>query len=89
MIPRGCIATLFALILGLGLVAPAARGGDIVVNFNDLSYAMAYDPNNGFPAGQAPGTGSYDNGWDLNGGFTSDGVFFSNSYDTTFHSWSG
>jgi hypothetical protein len=90
MIPRGCIPTIFALILGFGLVAPAARGGDIVVNFNDLGYPNgSYDPNAIFPSGPAPGTGSYDNGWDLNGGFTSDGVFFSNSYDTTFHSWNG
>ena len=35
-----------ALFLALGLGAPAARGGDIVVNFNDLSYPNgSYDPN--------------------------------------------
>jgi hypothetical protein len=90
MIPRRRFAIPLALVLALSLVAPAARGGDIVVDFNDLGYPNgSYDPNNMFPAGPAPGTGSYDNGWDLNGGFTSDGVFFSNSYDTTFHSWSG
>ena len=73
----------------LSLVA-TARGGDIVVNFNDLSYPNGmYDPNEGYPSGPAPGGGSYDNGWDLNGGFTSNGVFFSNSYDQTYHSWSG
>jgi hypothetical protein len=82
----------FVTLLGLtiALAAPAARGGDIVVNFNDLSYPNgSFDPGAGFPAGPAPGTGSYDNGWDLNGGFTSNGTFFSNSYDTTFNSWSG
>jgi Domain of unknown function (DUF4465) len=79
---------LFALVLAL--VAPSARGGDIVVDFNNLTYPNGpFDPNEGFPVGQAPGTGSYDNGWNLNGGFTSNGAFFSNSYDTTFHSWSG
>jgi hypothetical protein len=82
----------FVTLLGLAiaLAAPGARGGDIVVNFNDLSYPNgSFDPGAGFPAGPAPGTGSYDNGWDLNGGFTSNGTFFSNSYDTTFNSWSG
>lgn len=82
----------FVTLLGLAiaLAAPGARGGDIVVNFNDLRYPNgSFDPGAGFPAGPAPGTGSYDNGWDLNGGFTSNGTFFSNSYDTTFHSWSG
>src|SRR5262249_29429293 len=88
MIPRRRFATPLALVLALA--APAARGGDIVVDFNDLGYPNgSYDPNNSFPSGPAPGTGSYDNGWDLNGGFTSGGAFFSNSYDTTFHSWSG
>ena len=90
MIVRRLIAIPFALILVLGLVDPAARGGNIVVDFNNLGYPNGpFDPNEGFPVGQAPGTGSYDNGWDLNGGFTSNGTFFSNSYDTTFHSWSG
>jgi Domain of unknown function (DUF4465) len=90
MNPRPRLATSFGLVLALALTAPAARGGDIVVNFNDLGYPNgSYDPNSSFPSGPAPGTGSYDNGWDLNGGFTSDTVFFSNSYDTTFHSWSG
>jgi hypothetical protein len=82
----------FATLLGLiiALAATSARGGDIVVNFNDLSYPNgSFDPGSQFPAGPAPGTGSYDNGWDLNGGFTSNGAFFSNSYDTSFHSWSG
>ena len=90
MIPRRCFATPFALALALGLVAPAARGSDIVVDFNNLTYPNgSFDPNSSVPSGPAPGTGSYDNGWDLNGGFTSKGAFFSNSYDTTFHSWSG
>ena len=90
MIVRRLIAISFALVLVLGLVDPAARGGNIVVDFNNLGYPNGpFDPNEGFPAGPAPGTGSYDNGWDLNGGFTSNGAFFSNSYDTTFHSWSG
>jgi Domain of unknown function (DUF4465) len=85
---RRSFLLLFAVVLAL--VAPSARGGDIVVDFNNLTYPNGpFDPNEGFPVGQAPGTGSYDNGWDLNGGFTSNGVFFSNSYDTTFHSWSG
>jgi hypothetical protein len=78
---------LFAL--AFGVAVPAARG-DIVVNFDDLGYPNgSFDPGENFPPGPAPGTGSYDNGWDLNGGFTSHGVFFSNSYDTTFHAWSG
>ena len=85
---RQRFATLFGL--AIALAATSARGGDIVVNFNDLSYPNgSFDPGAGFPAGPAPGTGSYDNGWDLNGGFTSNGTFFSNSYDTTFNSWSG
>lgn len=81
----------FVVLLSLVLSLPApAVAGDIVVNFNNLSYPNgAYDPNEAFPAGHAPGTGSYDNGWDLNGGFTSSGVFFSNSYDSTYASWSG
>jgi Domain of unknown function (DUF4465) len=88
MFARRRFALLFALVLAL--VAPSARGGDIVVDFNNLTYPNgSFDPHEGFPAGQAPGTGSYDNGWDLNGGFTSNGAFFSNSYDTTFHSWNG
>jgi hypothetical protein len=77
------------LCLALGLAAPAF-GGNIVVTFDDLGYPNgSYDPGASFPAGPAPGSGSYDNGWDLNGGFTSNGVFFSNSYDTTFNAWSG
>ncbi len=90
MIVRRLIATPFALILVLGLVDPAARGGNIVVDFSNLGYPNGpFDPNEAFPVGQAPATGSYDNGWDLNGGFTSSGTFFSNSYDTIFHAWSG
>ncbi len=88
MSPHRRFAILLAL--ALGLVAPAARGADIVVNFNDLSYPNGpYDPGSTFPSGQAPVSGSYDNGWDLNGGFTSNGVFFSNSYDKSSNSWSG
>jgi Domain of unknown function (DUF4465)/PEP-CTERM motif len=82
----------FAMPLALALVlaAPAARAGNIVVNFNDLRYpGGSFDPNQGFPSGPAPGTGSYDDGWDLSGGFTSNGVFFSNAYDATSASWSG
>ncbi len=87
MIPNRRLATFLGLVLGL--VAPAA-GGDIVVNFDDLSYPNgSFDPGSLFPKGPAPGTGSYDNGWDLAGGFTSHGAFFSNSYDTAFNSWSG
>ncbi len=75
-----------AIFLAIGLGVPAARGGDIVVNFNDLSYPTPpYDPNLGPP----PGSGSYDDGWNLNGGFTSNGTFFSNSYTTAYGSWSG
>ena len=82
-------APALALSLVLNLVPLLARA-DTVVNFNDLSYPNgSYDPGAGFPAGPAPGTGSYDNGWDLNGGFTSHGAFFSNFYDTTYNSWSG
>ena len=81
MNPYRCLATSLALSLALGLVAPAARSADIVVNFNDLGY-----PNGGFDPliGAAPGTGSYDDGWDLKGGFTSSGTFFSNSYSGQF-----
>ena len=39
MSPHRRFAILLAL--ALGLVAPAARGGDIVVNFNDLTYSNA------------------------------------------------
>ena len=78
------------LALAFGFAAPAARGADIVVNFNDLGYPNgSFDPNQGFPAGPAPGAGSYDDGWDLGGGFTSNGVVFGNAYDTTYASWSG
>jgi len=77
-------------LLAFALTAPAARAGDIVVNFNDLGYPNgSFDPHQGLPAGPAPGTGSYDDGWDLTGGFTSNGVFFSNSYNTSDFSWSG
>ena len=77
-----------ALFLAIGLGVPAARGGDIVVNFNDLSYPNPpYDPNIGPPP--LPSTGSYDDGWNLNGGFTSNGTFFSNSYYAPYASWSG
>jgi hypothetical protein len=80
------LATLF--VLAIGLAAPAARGGDIVVDFNDLGYpGGSYDPNEGYPPGQPPGTGSYDDGWDLSGGFTSNGVSFSNYYNTTYNYW--
>ena len=42
-----------AIFLAIGCV-PAARGGDIVVNFNDLSYPTPpYDPNLGPPPGPA------------------------------------
>jgi hypothetical protein len=84
---RSCVIP-FAL--ALSLATAAARAGDIVVNFNDLSYpGGSFDPNQGFPAGPAPGTGSYDDGWDLSGGFASNGVFFSNAYDAANASWSG
>jgi hypothetical protein len=76
--------------LAFALVAPAALASDIVVNFNDLGYPNgSFDPNQGFPAGPAPGTGSYDDGWDLGGGFTSNGVVFGNAYDAASASWSG
>jgi hypothetical protein len=88
MIAHQRFAILFTVVFAL--VAPAARGGNTVVDFSNLSYPNgSYDPGTGFPSGPAPGTGSYDNGWDLNGGFTSQGAFFSNSYDTTYNSWSG
>lgn len=90
MIARPRLATPLALALALGLAAPAARGGQIVVNFDDLTYpGGSYDPHEGFPSGPAPGGGSYDDGWDLNGGFTSDGAFFSNTYNSTYYYWSG
>jgi hypothetical protein len=94
MVPRRTLATTVTVVVALAvviaLVAPAARGGDIVVNFNDLGYANgSYDPNQSFPTGPAPGTGSYDDGWDLNGGFTSNGVSFSNSYYAPYAAWSG
>ncbi len=78
------------LVLGLALnFIPAVRA-DTVINFSNLGYPNGpFDPNEGFPPGQPPGTGSYDNGWDLNGGFSSGGAFFYNSYDTQFSSWSG
>jgi hypothetical protein len=86
MIGSGRFAILIALFLAIGLGVPAARGGDIVVNFNDLSYPTPpYDPSLGSP----PGSGSYDDGWNLNGGFTSNGTFFSNSYSAPYASWSG
>jgi hypothetical protein len=87
MTSRRRFATLLVFVLGL---ATSAARGDVVVNFNDLGYPNgSFDPGENFPAGPAPGTGSYDNGWDLKGGFTSNGVFFSNSYDNNFHSWAG
>lgn len=84
----GRLAILF--VLAFALAAPAARAGDIVINFNDLGYPNgSFDPHQGFPVGPAPGIGNYDDGWDLEGGFTSNGVFFSNSYNTSDSSWSG
>jgi hypothetical protein len=85
MIARRPFVISVPLVLILCLVVPAARGGDIDVNFNNLGY-----PNGGFDPliGPAPGTGSYDDGWDLNGGFTSSGTFFSNSYSGV-DGWSG
>ena len=85
------VGTPFALALALALlIAPAAHARDILVNFNDLNYSGgSFDPNQGFPDGPAPGSGSYDDGWDLDGAFTSNGVAFSNAYDTTNASWSG
>jgi hypothetical protein len=80
MIARRRFAIPVPLVLILGLVAPAAHGFDVVVNFNDLTYSAPFDPNEQFPAGPAPGTGSYNDGWDLNGSFTSNTVSFSNSY---------
>jgi hypothetical protein len=86
MTPHRCLTAALALFLALDLFAPAVRGGEMVVNFNDLSFpAPGYDPNIGAP----PGTGSYNDGWNLNGGFTSDGTFFSNSYTAAYASWSG
>lgn len=83
MPPRRPLAALLGL--ALGLVAPAARG-DITVNFDDLGFPHgAYDP----AQGPAPGTGSYDNGYDLNGGFTSHGAVFNNSYNSTYNYWGG
>jgi Domain of unknown function (DUF4465)/PEP-CTERM motif len=88
MIARRRFTIIFALVLVSGLSVPAVRGGDIVVNFNDLSYSGGgWDPNELYPVGQAPGTGSYNNGWNLNGGFTSDGVYFSNYYNSTYYYW--
>ena len=81
------LLTFFGLVLGL---AAPALAGDIVVNFNDLSYPNGpFDPYQTAPSGVAPGGGSYDDGWDLQGGFTSKGVFFSNSYYQPYASWSG
>ena len=40
-----------ALFLAIGFGVPAARGGDTVVNFNDLSFpSRPYDPNIGLAA---------------------------------------
>lgn len=79
-------AIAIALVLAIGLGVPAARGGNIVVNFNDLSFPNPpYDPNIGPP----PGSGSYDDGWNLNGGFTSNGASFSNTYFAAYAAWSG
>lgn len=84
MIQARRFAIFFAL--AFALAAPAARASDIVVNLNDLGYPNgSYDPS----IGPAPGTGSYDDGWDLGGEFTSNGVVFGNAYDTTSASWSG
>jgi Domain of unknown function (DUF4465)/PEP-CTERM motif len=90
-IPRRRHGAPFALAFALAfLIAATADARDIVVNFNDLSYpGGSFDPNQGFPAGPAPGSGSYDDGWDLNGAFTSNGVAFSNTYDAASASWSG
>lgn len=53
MIARRRFAIPVPFVLILGLVAPAAHGFDIVVNFNDLTYSAPFDPNEQFPAGQA------------------------------------
>jgi hypothetical protein len=67
----------------LSLTVGTARG-DILVNFSDLS--LPANPPNPLPPGS---TGSYNNGSDLSGGFTSAGTFFNNTFNSTFGSWDG
>ena len=55
-------------------IAPLAASADITVDFSDQTLKVP----------------PYENGQNLTGaGFTSQGVFFNNSYDTTYGSWSG
>ena len=70
-----------ALVVGLalGFTAATARG-DILVDFEDLSFAASHPPLDTLPTGS---TGSFDNGYDLGGGLTSHGAFFNNSYGTS------
>ncbi|MEW4568868.1 DUF4465 domain-containing protein [Tautonia sp. JC769] len=62
-----------SLALMLLLSAPSARAESLSVDFSDLTL----------------GSESFDNGSDGSGGFTSKGVFFRNSYNPTWQTWSG
>ncbi len=89
MTSRRPLAILFGLALSF-LAAPAR--GDVLVNFDDLSFAQPNPPLDSLPAGS---TGSFDNGFDLGGGFTSHGASFNNDYgsftfgNVTTDFWSG
>jgi hypothetical protein len=68
------------LALGLVLALASTARGDIVVDFDDVTFPATNPPLDPLPAGS---TGSFENGADLSGGgFTSHGAFFNNSYGT-------
>ena len=70
------------MMLGMCLAVGLAHGQGLVVDFEDISLATP-------PAAAYGGGGVYYNGSDGAGGFTSNGVTFSNLYNADWGSWAG
>ncbi len=75
------MSLLFTAIFLLFIAAPGYAG---LATFDDVSLASPSASNY-----TGPGGGRYYNGADGAGGFTSDGAFFINTYDSTYKSWDG